>query len=128
MKVLYVEDDSMNRRVVKDMLAVAEVEIVEAEDASIGLAITETQRFDLILMDLRMPGMDGLNAIRTIRARPDVGSSTPVILVTADTSEDLDERSSAAGANEVVRKPIDMRNLFDAIARVMYSSGSATLI
>ena len=128
MHVLCVDDEQMNRRIVRELLTAAEITVDEAEDAEAGLALFEQRPFDLVLMDLRMPGMDGLNAIRTIRARPDVGSSTPVILVTADTSEDLDERSSAAGANEVVRKPIDMRNLFDAIARVMYSSGSATLI
>ena len=127
MHVLCVDDEHMNRRIVRELLTAAEVTMDEAGDAEAGLAMLEARSFDLVLMDLRMPGMDGLTAIRSIRARPDIGSSTPVILVTADTSEDLDERSLAAGANEVVRKPIDMRVLFDAIARVMYAGASATL-
>lgn len=127
MHVLCVDDEQMNRRIVRELLTAADVTMEEAVDAEAGLAMFEARSFDLVLMDLRMPGMDGLSAIRKIRARQDVGASTPVILVTADTSEDLDARSLAAGANEVVRKPIDMRILFDAIARVMYSGSSATL-
>ena len=127
MHVLCVDDEQMNRRIVRELLTAAEVTMDEAHDAEAGLALLDAQPFDLILMDLRMPGMDGLSAIRTIREQQGAGPSTPVILVTADTSEDLDARSLAAGANEVVRKPIDMRILFDAIARVMYSGESATL-
>ena len=122
MKVLYVEDDSMNRRVVKDMLAVAEVEIVEAEDASIGLAIAETQRFDLILMDLRMPGMDGLTAIAKLRAGTTENKAVPIIVVTADMSPDIRERCMTAGADDLLRKPVAMNLLFDAIGGVLARS------
>jgi len=128
MKVLYVEDDPMNRRVVKDMLAVADVEMVEAEDALIGLAMIDTQRFDLILMDLRMPGMDGLTAIREIRARTDEVRSVPVLVVTADATHDIHERCIAAGADDLLRKPVAMNLLFDAIGRVLARSDSATAL
>ena len=122
MKVLYVEDDPMNRRVVKDMLAVAGVEMVEAEDAEIGLAMIETQRFDLILMDLRMPGTDGLTAIRRIRARTDEMRSVPVIVVTADATHDIQERCLSAGADDLLRKPVAMNLLFDAIGQLLAKS------
>ena len=128
MKVLYVEDDPMNRRVVKDMLAVAEVEMAEAEDAEIGLRMVDTQRFDLILMDLRMPGMDGLAAIGHIRARTDDVRSVPVIVVTADATHDIQQRCLAAGADELLRKPVAMNMLFDAIGRVLAKSDSATAL
>src|SRR5581483_11008480 len=111
MKVLYVEDDPMNRRVVKDMLAVADVEMAEAEDAEVGLKMVDTQRFDLILMDLRMPGMDGLAAIGHIRARNDDVRSVPVIVVTADSTDDIQQRCLAAGADELLRKPVAMNML-----------------
>ena len=124
MKVLYVEDDPMNRRVVKDMLAVAGVEMAEAEDGEIGLAMVDTQPFDLILMDLRMPGMDGLTAIRQIRARSDEIRSIPVIVVTADTTEDIQQRCLEAGADELLRKPVAMNLLFDAIGRLLAGSES----
>ncbi len=122
MRVLYVEDDSMNRRVVKDMLAVAEVEIVEAEDATVGLALVDTQRFDLILMDLRMPGMDGLTAIGKIRERTDEIRSIPIIVVTADMSLDIRERCMTAGADDLLQKPVAMNMLFDAIGAVLAKS------
>jgi CheY-like chemotaxis protein len=119
MKVLFVEDDPMNRRVVKDMLAVAGVEMAEAEDAETGLKMIDTQAFDLILMDLRMPGMDGLTAIRRIRERTDALRSIPVIVVTADAALDIQERCLAAGSDELLRKPVAMNLLFDAIGRVL---------
>ena len=112
----------MNRRVVKDMLAVAEVEIVEAEDATVGLALVDTQRFDLILMDLRMPGMDGLTAIGKIRERTDEIRSIPIIVVTADMSLDIRERCMTAGADDLLQKPVAMNMLFDAIGAVLAKS------
>ena len=130
MHVLFVEDDPMNRRVVKDMLSVAGVEMSEAADAPIGLAMLDTQSFDLILMDLRMPGMDGLAAIREIRARTDAVATTPIIVVTADTSLDLQTRCHAAGADDLLRKPVAMNLLFDAIAKALAerpSSAAAVL-
>ncbi len=119
MYVLFVEDDPMNRRVVRDMLAVAGVEMAEAPEAETGLAMLETQRFDLVLMDLRMPGMDGLTAIRRIRARTDALRSIPIVVVTADAALDIQERCLAAGADELLCKPVAMNLLFDAMGRVL---------
>ena len=119
MQVLFIEDDAMNRRVVRDMLSVAGVEMSEAPEAETGLAMLDTQTFDLILMDLRMPGMDGLTAVQKIRARSDAVASVPIIVVTADTATDLRERCHAAGADDLLRKPVAMTLLFDAIARAI---------
>ena len=119
MQVLFIEDDAMNRRVVKDMLSVAGVEMSEAPEAETGLAMLDTQPFDLVLMDLRMPGMDGLTAVRKIRERGDAVSLIPIIVVTADTAMDLQERCRAAGADDLLRKPVAMTLLFDAIARAL---------
>ena len=63
MQVLFVEDDPMNRRVVKDMLTIVGVEMDEAVDAETGLGMIDRADYDVVLMDLRMPGMDGLTAI-----------------------------------------------------------------
>jgi CheY-like chemotaxis protein len=83
MNILFVEDDAMNRRVVRDMLMVAGASMDEAPDAETGLAMIDANDYDIVLMDLRMPGMDGLTAIRHIRARQDGKASVPVIVVTA---------------------------------------------
>ena len=117
--VLFVEDNEMNRRVVKDMLGVAGVHVAEAPEAMTGLRMIDEGDYDLILMDLRMPGMDGLTAIRHIRARPDDKARLPVIVVTADTSLTIREDCLAAGADDVVLKPVSMNLLFDAIGRTM---------
>ena len=119
MRVLFVEDNAMNRRVVKDMLGVADVEMFEAPDAETGLQMVSDNAYDLILMDLRMPGMDGLTAIRHIRARDDAKAQLPVIVVTADTGLTIREDCLEAGADDVIMKPVAMELLFDAIGRMM---------
>jgi CheY-like chemotaxis protein len=119
MNILFIEDDPMNRRVVKDMLDVAGATMVGAESGEIGLQFVEEQDFDMILVDLRMPGMDGLEAIRHIRARRDAKGKLPIIVVTADTAIDLRERCLAEGADEVLFKPVAMDSLFDAIGRML---------
>ena len=119
MKLLFVEDDAMNRRVVKDMLNVAGVLMDEADGAHEGLRLIEAGDYDLILMDLRMPGMDGLAAIAAIRQRADDKGRLPIIVLTADAAAGLREKCMAAGADEVLFKPVSMQSLFDAIAVLM---------
>ena len=109
----------MNRRVVKDMLDVAGVTMTEAEDAETGLALLDQREFDVVLMDLRMPGMDGLAATALIRARHDAKSRIPVIVVTADAAPDLRDQCLAAGADDVLFKPVAMEALFDSIGRLL---------
>lgn len=119
MQILFVEDDPMNRRVVRDMLAVAGAEMIEAADAEAGLQMIDREDFDIVLMDLRMPGMDGLSAIRCLRTRGDRKASVPVIVVTADTAADLQQTCLAGGADDVIQKPVAMTALFDAIGRII---------
>jgi len=119
MNVLFIEDDRMNRRVVRDMLDVAGAQMAEAESAEIGLERIDAEEFDMILVDLRMPGMDGLTAIRHIRARDDAKGRLPIIVVTADRAVDLRERCLEAGANDVIFKPVAMDALFEAMGRLL---------
>jgi CheY-like chemotaxis protein len=119
MNVLFIEDDRMNRRVVRDMLDVAGAEMTEAESAEEGLRLIDEHDFDMLLVDLRMPGMDGITAIGHIRARPDAKARVPVIVVTADTATDLRERCIAAGADDVLFKPVAMDALFEAMGRLL---------
>jgi len=118
-RVLFVDDEPVNRQVVAVMLGASGIDMSEASDAAAGLRMIDAERFDVILMDLRMPGMDGLSAIESIRARSDDRAEMPVVLVTADASHDLDERAKAAGADRLVHKPVDMTLLFDAMAQAM---------
>lgn len=125
MRVLYVEDDPMNRSVVKDMLSVVGAVMDEAPDAECGLKmIDEDDLYNLVLMDLRMPGMDGLTAIEHIRARTDSKACLPVIVVTADTSTDLRDRCIEKGADEVIFKPIAMAKLLKTMTAMLARPGS----
>ncbi|MBA4091026.1 MAG: response regulator [Sphingobium sp.] len=126
MRVLYVEDDPMNRRVVNDMLNVVGARMTEAESAELGLARLDEQDYDIILMDLRMPGMDGLTAIQHIRARSDSRGATPVVVVTADTSIDLRDRCLSVGADDVMQKPVAMAPLLKAMTKVVGASRKKT--
>jgi len=119
MNVLFIEDDRMNRRVVGDMLEVAGAAMTGAESAEEGLTILDREDFDILLVDLRMPGMDGISAIKVIRARDDAKAKVPVIVVTADTAPDLREQCLAAGADDVIFKPVAMDKLFEAMGRVL---------
>ena len=126
MRVLFVEDDSMNRRVVRDMLSVAGAEMSEAVDAESGLEMIARENYDLILMDLRMPGMDGLTAIERIRGRADEKAALPVIVVTADTGLTIREDCIARGADDVLLKPVAMDDLFETMGRLIAERASAT--
>ncbi|KQM85620.1 response regulator [Sphingomonas sp. Leaf23] len=128
MKILFVEDDAMNRRVVRDMLDVAGAAMVEADCAEAGLRRIDEDDYDLVLLDLRMPGMDGFEVIRRVRARNDAKRTLPIIIVTADTAIDLTERCIAAGADEVLFKPVAMDALFDAIGRILAGRAGGDLI
>lgn len=90
--------------------------MVGASDAQSGLDIFGKERFDFVLVDLRMPGIDGFETIRRIREWEDERSEVPVIVVTADTGERIDEECRAAGANAILLKPVAMRELFEVIA------------
>ena len=125
MKVLFVEDDTMNRLVVRDMLKVAGLDMSEAESAEIGLSLIDRNDFDLILMDLRRPGMDGLEAIRLIRARHDSKANLPIIVVTADMSNNLREECLGIGADDFIQKPVAMDDMFASIGTVLAKHGSS---
>ena len=125
MQVLFVEDDAMNRRVVKDMLSVVGASMAEAADAETGLQMIEDGAYAIVLMDLRMPGMDGLSAIKKLRARGDAKGNTPVIVVTADTAIDMRQRCLSSGADDVILKPVAMGTLLKAMSRMLSKSSDS---
>lgn len=119
MRVLFVEDSEVNRKVIREMLRAGGIEMAEAEDGAAGLAMIDANDYDMILMDLRMPGMDGITAIRHLRARGDEKAGLPVIVVTADAGPTILTDCRAAGADDVVMKPVSMSALFEAIGKLI---------
>ena len=123
MRILSIEDDALNRRVVRDMLAVAGIVMDEAASAESGLQMIDDDDFDVVLMDLRMPGMDGFGAIDRIRARDDAKRTVPIIVITADAAANLREVCLSRGADDLLLKPVAMEELFDAIGSVIAARG-----
>jgi CheY-like chemotaxis protein len=119
MRILFIEDDAMNRRVVRDMLHVAGLPLAEADGGRAGIARLEQEPFDVLLLDLRMPEMDGFDVIDALRSRSDGLKDIPIIVVTADASPGLEDDCLAAGADAVLFKPIAMQSLFDSIAELV---------
>lgn len=128
MNVLFVEDDPINRQVVRDMLEVVGAEMDEAPDAETGLSMIAEGNYAIVLMDLRMPGMDGLTAIRHIRERSDGKELLPVIVVTADTAIDLRERCMAGGADDVITKPVAMQALLESMGQMIAKASGSQIV
>ena len=128
MRVLFVEDNPINRLVVCQMLTAGGIEMEEAENGLEGLSKIDENDYDLILMDLRMPRMDGLTAIRNLRARSDEKADLPVIVITADIAANVHSDCMAAGADDILQKPISMPLLFDAIGRILAADEGAAML
>lgn len=124
-RVLVVDDHPANREVARLMLAVSGAEIVEACDGVEAVEMAKAQAFDLILMDVRMPRMDGLAATRAIRALPAPMNAVPILAVTADAMAEDAARCLAAGMNGHLAKPITHTSLYAAIDHVMAGPGAA---
>jgi two-component system sensor histidine kinase/response regulator len=117
-KVLLVEDNETNRIVARELLARANVTPVEAENGLQALEMVANDRFDLVLMDLQMPEMDGLTATRTIRETAH-GRDVPIVAMTANALKGDREKCLAAGMNDYISKPIDRRELFRVIGQFL---------
>lgn len=118
-RVLVVDDHAGNREVARLMLGPTGAEIVEACDGIEAVELARLQHFDLILMDVRMPRMDGLAATRAIRALAAPLNAVPILAVTADAMPEDAERCLAAGMNGHLAKPITHKTLYAAIDGVM---------
>jgi CheY-like chemotaxis protein len=117
-RVLAAEDNPANRRVLAALLAASPVELVFAEDGARALDAWRAEAFDLILMDVNMPVLDGLAALGEIRRAEPAGTRIPVWMLTANVFDDDVARYRRAGADGVLRKPIDTVALFSLLAGV----------
>ena len=115
MKIIYIDDDATNRALLRDMLEIENIAVDEAGDARTGLKMIDERDYDLIFMDLRMPDMNGLTAIRQLRAGGARQKSVPIIVVTADPSDGVRSLCRSAGATDFLEKPISMEKLFGMV-------------
>lgn len=109
-KILIVEDNEVNRLLIKDILAYHGYEIIEAANGADGLKMVKACRPDLILMDMQMPVMDGFAAVTLLKADPET-RDIKVVCITSFTMKGDKERILQAGCDEYVAKPINTREL-----------------
>jgi two-component system cell cycle response regulator DivK len=112
--ILVVEDHEDNRRIMRDLLMSSGYEVIEAVTGEEGVTAAETYRPDLILMDVQLPGMDGYEATRRIKANHDL-QKVPIIVVTSYALSGDDVKAFEAGCDAYVTKPYSPREL---LARV----------
>ncbi|MEY5028784.1 MAG: hypothetical protein RLZ63_1099 [Pseudomonadota bacterium] len=115
-RVLLVEDDPINQEISRVLLTEAGMKVDVAGDGQQALGLTRENSYDLILMDLQMPVMDGLTATRQIRTLPQM-QDVPIIALTANTYEEDRQRCKEAGMNDFASKPIDPLELFATILK-----------
>ena len=113
-RILVVEDHEDNRRILRDLLGAAGYEMIEAHDGAQALEKVAASKPDLILMDIQLPGIDGYEVTRRIKADP-VLSAIPIIAVTSYALAGDDGKARAAGCDDYVAKPFSPRQLLAKI-------------
>ncbi|MBI1256789.1 MAG: response regulator [Chloroflexi bacterium] len=113
--ILYVEDNPQNMRLVRKMLMSAGYQVIEAFDGFSGLEAVETEHPSLILMDVNLPDIDGLEVTARIKSDPDL-AAIPVVALTANAMHGDRERCLAAGCDGYIPKPITKNELLTTVA------------
>lgn len=114
-KVLLVEDNHMNKVLVKEILTLNGYEIIEAESGTEAIKALSAERPDIILMDLHLPGMDGITATRIIKSE-ERNKSIPVLALTASAMRGEEDKIIRQGFDGYVAKPIERKKLLEAIS------------
>ena len=115
--ILYVEDNAVNRRLVRDLLQHTTYKLIEANDGEAGIAKALEMRPNLILMDIQLPKMSGLEAMRRLRANP-VTAATPIVAITSFALSGDDQKAKDAGATAYLAKPYSPRDLLALIRKL----------
>jgi two-component system cell cycle response regulator DivK len=116
--ILYIEDNEMNRKIVRDLLKRTKYALIEAHDGEAGVAKALEARPDLILMDIQLPKMSGLDATKRLRAEA-ATANTPIIAITSFALSGDDVRAKEAGATAYLAKPYSPRDLLSKIRELL---------
>jgi len=124
MKILLVEDNEMNRDMLSRRLTRKGYEVISATDGARGVSMAQSENPDLILMDISLPVMDGLQATRQIKAE-DTTKSIPVIALTAHAMAGDREKCLAAGCDDYATKPVEFPQLLSKIKSFLENAPTA---
>jgi two-component system, cell cycle response regulator DivK len=116
--ILVVEDNEKNRRLVRDVLQVKGYRVVEAESGEAALELVNTQLPQLVLMDIQLPGMNGIEALARLRASP-ATKPVPVIAFTASVMPQDRHQIMTAGFDAFIAKPISLKELVTTVAATL---------
>jgi CheY-like chemotaxis protein len=117
-KVLLIEDNLMNMELATDLLEGAGFEVLQAERAEAGIALAHARQPDIILMDIALPGMDGLEATRRLK-RDEQTARIPIVALTASAMLGDHTKARAAGCCGHIAKPIDTRRFIETVSSYM---------
>jgi len=116
--ILYVEDNELNRKLVRHLLRQTSYHLIEASDGETGVAMACEQRPDLILMDVQLPRISGIEATRRLRAEP-ATADTPIIAITSFALSGDEQRAKDAGASAYLAKPYSPFTLLTLIRELL---------
>jgi two-component system cell cycle response regulator DivK len=116
--ILIVEDDSRNLKLIRDLLQVKGYRTLEATDGKQGIESAKTNKPDLIVMDIQMPVMDGLEATKILKASEET-KGIPVIALTSYAMKGDEERILGAGCDDYITKPIDTKDFLKRVAKYL---------
>jgi len=117
-RVLIVEDNDKNRKLVRDVLTFKGYEVIESETGEEGVRLAQERRPGLVLMDIRLPGIDGVEALRRLRAE-ETTRGIPVMAMTASVMSEDRQKIMAAGFDGYQSKPINATDFVAAVAQLI---------
>jgi CheY-like chemotaxis protein len=123
--ILVVEDNERNLKLLRDVLEYTGYDVRAARTAEDGITLAVSEPPDLVLMDLQLPGIDGMEALRRLRESPRT-AGIPVVAVTAQAMKQDRERALAAGFDGYVEKPISVRAFLDQVRRFLAGEEAGT--
>ena len=116
--ILYVEDNEMNRKIVRDLLKRTSYQVIEAFDGEAGVAMALEKRPDLILMDIQLPKISGMEAMRRLRTDPSM-ANTPIVAITSFALSGDEQKAREAGATAYLAKPYSPFDLLNLIRKLL---------
>jgi two-component system cell cycle response regulator len=120
-KILIIEDNKLNLKLIRTILLISNFKVFEAENAEVGFQIIEEHHPDIILMDIQLPGMDGLTATRRIKAS-EAYKHIPVIALTAKAMDGDEQKALAAGCDGYIVKPINTKGFISTLNSCIQTS------
>ena len=117
--VLVVDDAPLNRKLIRTVLAMRRIRVIEAEDAEQAFELIREHRPDLVLMDLQLPGLNGLEAARVLKSDPET-TDIPVVILSAGSIQEDESAMREAGCAGLIQKPVGAEDFLNTVSSYLY--------